>query len=172
MRSEVKGATLVYHPAVFGAAQVRFTDKKNDSTKNLSIIAPIGDGVVAVDWDQATVVDLPLEDVDETPQESAQFADLPSPASKAKSYDSWKKDFAGWLYRTQKIELWQSPTLRETSNVDETERDFRVRLQQTAREARDGAGGVRAGVVRSAEGDPGGWALHDRWIVSRLNRRQ
>jgi len=139
VRSEVKGARLIYHPTVFGAAQVRFTDKKNDSTKNLSLIAPISDGVVAVDWDQATMVDLPLEDLDQTPEEGAQFADLPSPASKAKSYDSWKKDFAGWLYRTQKIELLQSSTLGETSKVDEIERDFRVRLQQTAREARDGA---------------------------------
>jgi hypothetical protein len=139
VRSEVKGARLIYYPAVFGAAQVRFTDKQNDTTKNLSVIAPISDGVVAVAWDQATALDLPLEDLDQTPQEGAQFTDLPSTASKAKSYDSWKKDFAGWLYRTQKIEIMKSPSLSETSKVDETERDFRVRLQQTAREARDAA---------------------------------
>ncbi|MEO7970176.1 MAG: DUF87 domain-containing protein [bacterium] len=139
VRSEVKGATLVYQPTVFGAAQVRFNDKKIDTTKTLSVIAPIGDGVMAVDWDQATLVDLPLEDLDQTPQDKAQFADLPSPASKAKSYDAWKKDFAGWLYRTQKIDLLQSPTLDQTSNPDESERDFRVRLQQAAREARDAA---------------------------------
>ncbi len=139
VRSEVKGAALVYHPAVFGAAQVRFTDKNIDTTKDLSVVAPIGDGVVAVDWDHATVVDLPVADLDQTAPDGAQFADLPSPASKAKSYDAWKKDFSGWLYRTQKIELLQSPTLDQTSNIDESERDFRVRLQQSAREARDAA---------------------------------
>jgi hypothetical protein len=139
VRSEVPGASLVYHPAVFGAAQVRFTDKKTDTTKDLSVVAPIGDGVVAVDWNQATVVDLPHEDLDQTPQDGAQFADLPAPGSKAKSYDTWKKDFAGWLYRTQKMELLQSATLGQTSNADESERDFRVRLQQFAREARDAA---------------------------------
>jgi hypothetical protein len=139
VRSEIKGATLVYHPAVFGAAEVRFTDKKIDTTRELSVVAPIGDGVVAVDWDQATVVDLPVEDLDQSPQDNARFVDLPSPASKAKSYDSWKKDFASWLYRTQKVELLQSLSLGQTSNVDESERDFRVRLQQFAREARDGA---------------------------------
>jgi hypothetical protein len=139
IRNEVEGATLVYHPAVFAAAQVRFTDKKTDATKDLSVVAPIGDGVVAVDWNQATVVDLPHEDLDQTPQDGAQFADLPSPASKAKSYDGWKKDFSGWLYRTQKIELLQSAALGQTSNADESERDFRVRLQQFGREARDAA---------------------------------
>ncbi|MEP6718182.1 MAG: ATP-binding protein [bacterium] len=139
VRNEVKGATLVYHPTVFGAAQVRFNDKKTDTTKDLSVVAPIGNGVVAVDWEGATVVDLPLEDLDQTAPDNAQFADLPAPASKAKNYDAWKKDFSAWLYRTQKIELMQSPGLGQTSNIDESERDFRVRLQQSAREERDRA---------------------------------
>jgi hypothetical protein len=139
LRSEVKGAALVYHPTVFGAAQIRFSDKTIDTTRTLSVLAPIGDGIMAVDWDQATIVDLPLEDMDQAPANNAQFADLPSAASKVKSYDTWKKDFAGWLYRTQKIELFQSPTLDQTSNPDESEREFRVRLQQSAREARDAA---------------------------------
>jgi hypothetical protein len=139
VRNEVKGATLVYHPTVFAAAQVRFNDKKIDTTKDVSVVAPIGDGVVAVDWEGATVVDLPLEDLDQTAPDNAQFADLPAPASKAKSYDAWKKDFSGWLYRTQKIELMQSPSLGQTSNIDESERDFRVRLQQATREERDRA---------------------------------
>jgi hypothetical protein len=139
VRNEVKGATLVYHPTVFAAAQVRFNDKKIDTTKDLSVVAPIGDGVVAVDWEGATVVDLPLEDLDQTAPDNAQFADLPGPASKTKSYDAWKKDFSGWLYRTQKIDLLKSPSLGQASNVDESERDFRVRLQQAAREERDRA---------------------------------
>ena len=139
VRNEVKGATLVYHPTVFGAAEVRFNDKKIDTTKDVSVVAPIADGVVAVDWEAATIVDLPLEDLDQTAPDNAQFADLPAPASKAKSYDAWKKEFSGWLYRTQKVELMQSPSLGQTSNMDESERDFRVRLQQAAREERDRA---------------------------------
>ena len=139
VRNEVKGATLVYHPTVFGAAQVRFNDKKIDTTKDLSVVAPVGDGVVAVDWEGATIVDLPLEDLDQTAPDNAQFADLPAPASKAKSYDVWKKDFSGWLYRTQQIELLKSPSLGQASNIDESERDFRVRLQQAVREERDRA---------------------------------
>lgn len=139
VRTEVEGATMVYHPALLGAAQVRFSEKKIDTTKNLRVLAPIEDGVVAVDWDRAMVMDLPLEDLETSPQEHARFGDLPSAASKPRSYDTWKKDFAGWLYRTQKVELLKSPTLGETSNPDESERDFRVRLQQSSREARDAA---------------------------------
>jgi hypothetical protein len=137
--AEPGGATLVYHPMVLGAAQVRFSDKKIDMTRELTMAAQISDGVVAVDWENAAPVKLAIEDLEESPEESAQFSELPGPAGKAKSYDKWQKDMAAWLYRSQKLELLKSPSLGQTSNADESERDFRVRLQQAAREQRDEA---------------------------------
>jgi hypothetical protein len=131
------GSTLMYHPMVLGAAQVRFTNKRVDTTRDLAVLAPITDGVVPVEWDQASVVDLPISDLEPSAQRNANFAELPAAAGKAKSYKAWEKEFAGWLYRTQKLELLTSPSLNETSEPDESERDFRIRLQQTAREKRD-----------------------------------
>lgn len=133
------GATLVYHPTVLSAAQVRFSDKRVDTTRDLTVSAQISDGVVAVDWGHATAVDLAVEDLGKSPEEGARFSELPTPAGKAKNYGKWQKDFAGWLYRSQKLELLRSPSLDQTSNPDEPERDFRVRLQQAARERRDEA---------------------------------
>jgi len=133
------GTDLFYHPTVLAAAQVRFTDKAIDKTRDLTVIAQISDGVVAVDWENATPVDLAIEDLEKAPEESAQFAELPGPAGKSKSYDKWQKDMASWLYRSQKLELLKSPGLGQTSNADESERDFRIRLQQAAREQRDAA---------------------------------
>ena len=71
--------------------------------------------------------------------EPAQYGDLPAIAMKAESYAYWSKDFANWLYQNQKVDLWKSPGLKEFSRVNESERDFRVRLQQKAREQRDEA---------------------------------
>ncbi|MDQ3175464.1 MAG: ATP-binding protein, partial [Acidobacteriota bacterium] len=140
LRSDgASGATLVYHPFVLSSAQVHFTNKQIDMTQELSALAPITDGVMPVEWDQATIVDLPIEDLEQLTRENAQFAELPAPAGKAKSYDSWRKDFAAWLYRNQKLELFTSPRLKAMSNPQESEPDFRVRLQQTAREQRDEA---------------------------------
>ena len=136
---EPRGATLVYHPTVMGAAEVRFSNNKVDASRELTVLAPISDSMVAVDWAQATNIDLPVGDLEQSPQETAQFAELPGPAAKAKSYAAWAKDFAGWLYRSQKLELLSSPTLKLASNADESERDFRIRLQQAARERRDQA---------------------------------
>jgi hypothetical protein len=124
---------------VLGAAQVRFSDKKTDTTRELTMAAQISDGVVAVDWENAAPVELAIEDLEKSPEESAQFTELPGPASNAKSYDRWQKDMAAWLYRSQKLELLKSPSLGQTSNADESERDFRIRLQQAAREQRDDA---------------------------------
>jgi hypothetical protein len=75
--------------------------------------------------------------LEQTAEQSAQFAELPAPAAKAKNYDAWRKDFTAWLYRSQKLELLLSPSLGQSSTPGESERDFRIRLQQAAREQRD-----------------------------------
>ena len=100
---------------------------------------PLSAGVVAMDWESASPIDLTIEDLEKSPEEGAQFAELPAAAAKAKSYDKWQKELAAWLYRSQKLELLRSPSLDQTSNADESERDFRIRLQQAAREKRDEA---------------------------------
>jgi hypothetical protein len=138
VRSNGSGS-LVYHPMLIGAGEVRFSDKRVDTTKKLSVLAPIATGVVAVDWEGAALVDFPISDLEQEAADGAQFVELPAPAGKAKNYDKWQKDFANWLYRGQKLELLKSPRLEQASNPGESERDFRVRLQQAAREQRDAA---------------------------------
>jgi hypothetical protein len=138
VRSNGSGS-LVYHPMLIGAALVRFSDKRVDTTKQLCVLAPIATGVVTVDWEGAAAVDLPISDLEQQAEEGAQFAELPAPAAKAKNYDKWQKDFANWVYRGQKLELLKSSRLEQVSNPGESERDFRVRLQQAAREQRDAA---------------------------------
>ena len=141
VRSEAPaGATLTYQPMVLGAAEIHYSKAKSvDLTQELTVLANINDGPIAVDWDQAAAADLPVQDLEGAPADGAGFANLPAVAGKAKSYDSWKKDFAGWVYRTQKVELFESPSLDLISAPGESERDFRVRLQQLAREKRDEA---------------------------------
>ena len=124
---------------LLGSSQVRFTASKSaiDTTQDVNVLAPIVEGAVAVDWDHAASAELALADLEQTPQSGAQFLSLPSSAGKAKSYDMWNKDFGGWLFRTQKIELFRSPGTKEVSKAGESERDFRIRLQQSGREQRD-----------------------------------
>ncbi|OQW33206.1 MAG: ATP-binding protein [Nitrospira sp. SG-bin1] len=134
-----EGSELVYAPMLLGSSQVRFSDSKSgiDTTQGMTVLVPMADGPVAIDWDKAIAAELTVADLEREPEADAQFLALPAGAGKAKSYADWNKDFAGWLFRTQKVELFKSPSTKEVSHPGESERDFRVRLQQTGREQRD-----------------------------------
>jgi hypothetical protein len=124
---------------LLGSASIYFRDIKTGTNQqqNVTSIASITDNVVAVDWAQAETLDLPESDLERDPQPSASFADIPSQAGKAKSFDLWKKLFADQLYRSQELKLFRSPSLGVVSTPGESERDFRVRLSDSARQQRD-----------------------------------
>jgi hypothetical protein len=130
---------VAYQARILGAAKIQFADPKTgvDQVTDLLFAVPCGDGAVAVNWEQAETLDVPLSDLEKAPASGATFAELPAPAAKAKNYAAWQKAFATWLYQTQKMELQKSPSLDEVSKPGEAERDFRARLQQQAREHRD-----------------------------------
>ncbi len=137
--SKPEGSELVYAPMLLGVSQIRFSDSKSgiDTIQDMTVMTAITDSAVAVDWDKAVTADLAVADLEREPDASAQFLPLPAGAGKAKSYADWTKDFSGWLFRTQKVELFRSPSTKDVSKPGESERDFRVRLQQTGREQRD-----------------------------------
>ena len=132
--------TVSYQPMLLGHAEIHYSKSKTiDLTQTLTLLAPFADGPIDLDWTDAKPIDLPVEDLESTPQPRAQFAELPPKAAKPKSYATWRKDFAAWLYQNQRLELFESPSLELVSNPGESERDFRIRLQQLAREQRDDA---------------------------------
>jgi hypothetical protein len=136
------GSTLLYQPMLIGSAQVRVSDAKNkiDVSRDVTVLTPITGEAVPVAWDQAAVVGFTPAELTPAPEGDAAFADLPATAGKKKSYDGWSKDFAGWLLQSQKIEVLRCPSLKAVSKPDESERDFRVRLQESTRQDRDRAG--------------------------------
>jgi hypothetical protein len=136
-----RGSSLVYTPRIVGAAQVRFADTKTriNFAQSGMWLTPITDEAIPVDWEQAKAVDLAVSDLEKQAEQEARFGDLPGVATQARSYVAWTRDLAGWLYATQALELFISPSLKEVSKPGETERDFRIRLQQSSHEVRDGA---------------------------------
>jgi hypothetical protein len=108
-----------YKPMVLGSAKVQLTDTKAgvDLPTDVLLLAPVSDGVICAD--------------------GAAFSDLPAGAATAKSFAKFKTDFAAYLFRTQKLDLFKSPSLGAISKPGESEKDFRLRLQQAAREERD-----------------------------------
>jgi hypothetical protein len=133
------GSRVLYQPAIYGAASVNFVDTKTriDVSQDIAVTTPVTDDAIPVAWENAKEVEVPASDLEKSPSAGAQFADLPAAAAKAKSYAAWQKDLVTWLYGAQKIELYSSPSTQAISNPGESERDFRIRLQQKSREGRD-----------------------------------
>ncbi len=130
---------LVYRPMLVGGARIRYAETKSrlNVLKDVTAITPLTDQVISVSWDDAETIDFSLNDLEKNPASGVPFLELPVQASNAKSYGDWSKEFANWLYASQAIQLFYSPMTKTYSQPDESERDFRVRLQQVSREHRD-----------------------------------
>ena len=133
------GCTLVYTPMVVGATDIHFVDIKIaiDHSQEAAFIATITDNPVPVDWSEAAEINVAPNDLETDPNDAGQFADVPSIAGKAKSFDRWGKDLLDFIYRNRTIDLLYSEYHEIYSNADESERDFRLRLNQLVRESRD-----------------------------------
>ncbi|MDQ3486497.1 MAG: ATP-binding protein [Acidobacteriota bacterium] len=129
----------VYSPVALGAARITFTDARLgiDTARDVLFAVPIGNGAVPVDWQHAEEVAGSAADLQREPAAGAQFADLPSPATQPKNYPLWQKAFAQWLMQSQRIELLRHGATKLTSTGNETEREFRARVQDALREGRD-----------------------------------
>ena len=133
---------LVYEPAVLGMASIRFTDRKLgvDETKDYSLLLPATASTGVLVWRDAVTVDVGPRDLEARPVAGALFAaDLPESVTNAKALATLTTDFADYLYGNQSLGLAYNPTLKLYARPNESERDFRVRCQQAAREARDAA---------------------------------
>ena len=67
-----------------------------------------------------------------------QFVQLPNAGAKASNYEGWRKDFIVWLSQNSKVDLLKDSLTQLVSLPEESEGDFRVRLDQKKRERRDG----------------------------------
>ena len=93
-----------------GAARVSYSDSKLglDEARDVTVVTPITDGPVAVNWDQAELADFSVNDLSKTAPAGATFGPLPAAATKPKNYATWQKDFARWVAQSQSIELFKS----------------------------------------------------------------
>jgi hypothetical protein len=138
--AEPEGGSLHYEPMLLGIGKVYYANAKIGVTakKEVCLLAEFPDGPSRIDWDDAQEQELAENDLEKFPHDpDTSFGELPGEASNAKSYPAWGKAFKDWVYRSKRLALWKSPSLKVVSDPGESERDFRIRLTQAAREERD-----------------------------------
>jgi hypothetical protein len=140
-RSSAGSRALLYSPVILGAARIGFSDAKLgiDAMRDIVYAAPISTGALAVDWVAARRVDVPIANLGRAPESGASFESLPSVAAQPKNYTAWEKSFKQWLTQNERLEVWRHRESNLTSRPDETEGDFKVRVQDAARALRDSA---------------------------------
>lgn len=127
-----------YHPALFGHAELHFTDRGADLDHwtEVRCLADISAGIPSDPWDAATALDdAPL--LIERPAEDAAYAPLPTGAADPSAYASFEKRFKSWLYRERRLRLLSCERLDLVAGPEESEAEFRLRVRDAAREARD-----------------------------------
>lgn len=130
--------SLVYRPAVLGRAKLHFVKSGSaglDEWRERAFLMPVHDGADV--WSDDHPLDPALPQPADADTPSGPFAEAPSSLLNAKSYDGWTKSLKDFVYRTQHASVWTCKALKCTSNPGESEGDFRVRIAQESREARD-----------------------------------
>jgi hypothetical protein len=135
------GATIWYEPALYAAASVRVTDPRRqiDDTAQVCVVVPLEDGPVPVSWEQGEAIDVAPADLASEPAPGTSFAPLPGAASGARNYDAWKRALVAWLTATHTLDIRVHPTTKLHAESDESDGDFRIRVQEHLHEQRDAA---------------------------------
>ena len=140
-RGDGASASPVYRPKLLGLGAVYYADAKAGVAfeQEIAAMLALSHGISDIDWQNCESANVKEPELDRFPVEGIAYEDLPAAAAQAKNYERWNKNFAEWIFRTQSVSLLRSPSTSSISKPGESEKDFRIRLQQNSREQRDRA---------------------------------
>jgi hypothetical protein len=133
------GERMVYYPSLLAAGKLAYqrARPKISQRQDFMMFAEASDDSTDVDWLEASSLELSPADLDARPEPDAAFAELPAPLGRSAQFKSWQKELRRHLRTERPLTLYKSASLKTTSTAGETERDFRIRLQQIGNEQRD-----------------------------------
>lgn len=132
---------ITYKPMLLGLSRIYYSDTKAGVEHEVpdSRLVEFEEGSIAVNWENAEAVEISESDLQKQPSSPGEFRSPASELSKPKNYDGWKKSLADALFRAESISIFTCKELDQSSKPGESEKDFRLRLDQSSREARDAA---------------------------------
>jgi hypothetical protein len=138
-RLEAEEPALVYEPCLLALGRVGLVDRTRgiNESKEVGLLVQPGDVGTVIRWEDADRIDVDPNDLERQPESEALFGPVPSELNTAFKLKAFSKDFSDYLYHEEGLDLYYNPTLKFYSQPGESERDFKVRAQQIARENRD-----------------------------------
>jgi hypothetical protein len=142
-RPNPAGHKLVAIPHLVRAAEILFADAKKSihGKRKIVLLDPLQPGQTAFTSEQtARLEDRGQETFSKQADPGvAEWRPLPAFALQAPAYKPLKDEFAAWCYANEGLQVLRAEPLNTWSQPGESEADFRSRLAQSAREARDAA---------------------------------
>ncbi len=138
-RMRREGETVSYQPAMHADLTVTYTNAraKIDETESFSLLVEMDENDAAPFWDEAEQCATESLQFFDKPASGAGFAPCPSAMMSAANHKVWQKKLAGWIRTDRPLKLLKSNAMKSISRAGESERDFRIRLQQIGNEQRD-----------------------------------
>jgi hypothetical protein len=130
---------LVYQPRVMAAVSASYVNAEVGIhlQRELLLAGRPQPGAAGIEWSQAEELPVAARELEKDAEPDAAFGDLADGMDKAESYKAWEQQLRHWLGVERALTIYRSATLGETSKAGESERDFRIRLQQLGNERRD-----------------------------------
>mgnify|MGYP005842261891 CR=1 FL=1 len=141
---KVAGVQLIYESAVVGVGEIRFADRQRNINQSVEkmLLLPIPEKARHLDWQEAETLTLTLKDLKDKPEPVGQnqgpfFGPVPELVNSAAELKELAKSLVDWLYYNSRLTINVHKELKLFQESGESERAFKIRLQQAARENRD-----------------------------------
>ncbi len=133
--------TVLYRPGLYVEAKAHYASSPMNVDHWVDFYghAPIGEDEPALDWDDALIQDKEIlaHKGGKRARKGAQYADLPSTATRTTTWARWHKGIKTQIYQANALELLKDRETKLKSEALETPAAFRARTRQAHVEARD-----------------------------------
>lgn len=136
------GNKRAYRAGLLAKARVHYVSATHqiDHWEELTLLRPLpGNELPEALWDEARALEPEKLQLTDQPVAGATFESPPAEMLRAKSYSTFGTKLKDFLYQSRTLTVLRSNDLKLTSQPGESERDFRARAAQAAREHRDEA---------------------------------
>jgi len=129
---------LIYRPALFAQAQVRYLKASYDLDSE-EIKAVLVEDLQSGEprWEDFAVSGTDERSLEKRPGADAIFAPLEGSLAESAKMKSLEKEFANWIYRESKAKVWHNEALKFYGNPELSEEDFLANCEDEAKGKRD-----------------------------------
>ncbi len=130
---------MVFEPWLAGSATVRFynSSRNIDELRQCELKIYLDSSFSSAQWKEAEPLELDLDECQLSAPGGSSFYEIPELFSSIKNLRSFEKEFADYLYQTQRLELFRAAEIKLESQPNEPEADFMVRIADHMREEKE-----------------------------------